>query len=107
MKPILKDTSMQLHRTSESGLFNPRVLLAFVLCSVGIVLGMFSVAARPSAEAKPWNRPVPPTSVRSSQMAVRSALEAGALPPEMRLLSGVMGSRPDPLGTQFFGNRQV
>src|SRR2546425_5522841 len=35
---------------SQSGVFNPRVLLAFVLCSVGILLAMLSFAATPQSE---------------------------------------------------------
>jgi PKD repeat protein len=38
---------MRKNRATESGLFNPRVLIAFSLCSVGILLGMFSFAATP------------------------------------------------------------
>ena len=38
---------MQKKATSESGLFNPRSLLAFALCSVATLLAMFSFAATP------------------------------------------------------------
>src|SRR5437899_6815551 len=34
---------------AESGFFNPRVLIAFGLCSVGALLAIFSVAATPSS----------------------------------------------------------
>jgi hypothetical protein len=45
MKPIPNDNAIQPHPTSVSGFFNPRALAAFALCSAGVVLGMFSVAA--------------------------------------------------------------
>jgi len=38
---------MRKNPASESGLFNPRVLIAFSLCSVGALLAMFSFAATP------------------------------------------------------------
>src|SRR4051812_22510173 len=36
--------TMRRKLASESGLFNPRILLAFGLCSVGALLAMFSFA---------------------------------------------------------------
>ena len=38
---------MQKKSTSESGLFNPRTLAAFFLCSAGVLLAMFSFASTP------------------------------------------------------------
>src|SRR5437762_2618897 len=38
---------MQRNPRSQSGLFNPRVVVAFSLCSVGVFLAMFSFAATP------------------------------------------------------------
>ena len=38
---------MQKNLTSESGLFTPRVLLVFSLCSVAVLLAMLSFAATP------------------------------------------------------------
>jgi hypothetical protein len=43
---------MKKNPTSKSGLFNPRVLLAFALCSVGVLLAMYSFAGMPSSGAK-------------------------------------------------------
>src|SRR5437667_8981016 len=40
---------MKKNPASQSGLFNPRVLLAFSLCSVGALLAMFSFASTPSS----------------------------------------------------------
>src|SRR5947209_17902209 len=40
---------MRKNSNSQSGLFNPRVLLAFILCSVGTLLAMFSFAATPGS----------------------------------------------------------
>jgi hypothetical protein len=36
---------------SQSGLFHPRSLFAFALCSVGVLLGMFSFASTPPVDA--------------------------------------------------------
>src|SRR5437870_4407917 len=41
---------MRKYFASQSGIFNPRVLLAFALCSVGVLLAMFSFARMPSAK---------------------------------------------------------
>ncbi len=40
---------MRKNPASQSGLFNPRVLIAFSLCSVGALLAVFSFAATPSS----------------------------------------------------------
>ncbi len=45
---------MKKNSASQSGLFNPRVFVAFTLCSVGVLLAMVSFAA-------PRPRPAPPT----------------------------------------------
>jgi hypothetical protein len=43
----LTKTIMKKNPASESGLFNPRVFLGFILCSVGALLAMLSFAAAP------------------------------------------------------------
>lgn len=52
-----------MHKTtvSKSGFFNPRVLFACLLCAVGLLLSIFSVAATPRAPAAKQNpaRPAP------------------------------------------------
>jgi hypothetical protein len=53
---------MQKNAASQSGIFNPRVLLAFTLCSVGALLAMFSLAAMPPLETAHSNTGVPPDS---------------------------------------------
>src|SRR5882757_3191561 len=53
---------MQKNAASQSGIFNPRVLLAFTLCSVGALLAMFSLAAMPPIETAHANTSVPPDS---------------------------------------------
>jgi PKD repeat protein len=40
---------MKKNPASQSGLFNSRVLIAFSLCSVGVLLAMFSFASTPSS----------------------------------------------------------
>jgi hypothetical protein len=51
---------MQKNSTSQSGIFNPRVLLAFTLCLVGALLAMLSLAATPPVETTRANTPLPP-----------------------------------------------
>jgi hypothetical protein len=53
---------MQKNAASQSGIFNPRVLLAFTLWSVGALLAMFSLAATPPVETTHANTSVPPDS---------------------------------------------
>ncbi len=40
---------MRKNPPSQSGFFNPRILIALTLCSVGALLAMFSFAATPSS----------------------------------------------------------
>src|SRR5438876_2927175 len=40
---------MKQNPDSQSGLFNPRILLAFTLCSAGVLLAMLSFAATPGS----------------------------------------------------------
>src|SRR2546428_11646039 len=40
---------MKKNPNSQSGLFNPRILLAFTLCSAGVLLAMLSFAATPGS----------------------------------------------------------
>ena len=47
---------MRKDSASQSGVFNPRVLAAFALCSVGALLSMRSVAANPASPG-PYPRP--------------------------------------------------
>jgi hypothetical protein len=42
---------MKKNPFSKSGLFNPRVLFGFALCSVGILLATFGVTGKPNAKA--------------------------------------------------------
>jgi hypothetical protein len=44
---------MQKASASRSGVFNPRLLLSFGLCSVGVLLAMFSLAANPPITMRP------------------------------------------------------
>src|SRR5436309_654630 len=46
---LTKENVMKKNSTSESGLFNPRVLIAFSLCSIGALLAVFSFASTPSS----------------------------------------------------------
>src|SRR5437763_13800475 len=39
------------HPVSESGFFNPRIFGAFVLCSIGASLGIFSWASTPATDS--------------------------------------------------------
>src|SRR5437016_10832683 len=46
---LTKENLMRKNPVSQSGLFNPRALVAVSLCSVGVLLAMFSFAATPSS----------------------------------------------------------
>ena len=50
---------MQKSPTSQSGIFTPRILLAFVLCCFGVLLTMFGFAGTLSSSAK--TRAISPT----------------------------------------------
>jgi hypothetical protein len=43
---------MKKNLFSKAGIFNPRVVLAFALCSIGVSLAVFSVTAAPARRAK-------------------------------------------------------
>src|SRR5438876_11908209 len=84
---------MNKNSQSQSGIFNPRALVAFVLCSVGVLLGMFSLAATPPAEAPRANTSLSPD---PASFLSTSGSNANRLPP------GV----PLPPGAQFSVNGQ-
>src|SRR6267142_1673993 len=64
---------MQKRAASQSGIFNPRVLLAFTLCSVGALLAMFSLAATPPVETTYANTSVPQPAASESTPLVSGA----------------------------------
>ena len=50
---------MKKNSTSQSGLFNPRVFLAFTLCSVGVLLAAASFAGpKPKPGALTFGHPI-------------------------------------------------
>src|SRR5437879_5204986 len=92
-------------RTSNGGFFNPRVLLAFALCSSGILWGIFSLAAPPSSELEsspsrkpggtttPANTSLPPSfpskfGGNANRPAAVATLAEEALPPGVPLPPG-------------------
>ena len=64
---------MQKKAVSQSGIFNPRVLLAFTLCSVGALLAMFSLAATPPVETTHANTSGPQPAGSESMSLVSGA----------------------------------
>jgi hypothetical protein len=64
---------MQKNAASQSGIFNPRVLLAFTLCSVGALLAMFSLAATPPVETTHAKTSVPQPAASESMPLVSGA----------------------------------
>jgi len=64
---------MQKNAASQSGIFNPRVLLAFTLCSVGALLAVFSLAATPPVETTHVNTRVPQSAASESMPLVSGA----------------------------------
>src|SRR5438445_7612606 len=109
---------MQRNPAVQSGLFTPRVLVALALCSCGVLLGMFSLAATPPMAATGANvsRPADMLLAQSFQGTVdRNAngpaavatLTKEALPPRVPLppsgLDAPPGRKP---GAQFSPNGQ-
>ena len=64
---------MQKNAAFQSGIFNPRVLLAFTLCSVGALLAVFSLAATPPVETTHANTRVPQPAASESKPLVSGA----------------------------------
>src|SRR6266566_1189118 len=67
---------------SESGAFNPRIFAAFILCSVGALLAMFSFASTPSSGTLSEANPVltydaGPFAVANPEVASITPLKAG------------------------------
>jgi hypothetical protein len=92
---------MQKNAASQSGIFNPRVLLAFTLCSVGSLLAMFSLAATPPVETTHANASVPPD---SRNVLSTFGSSANHLPPGVPLPPGAqfsLNSQGDPLKQQL------
>src|SRR5437762_12918286 len=52
---------MKKSASGKSGFFNPRVLIALALCSVGVFLAMLSLAATPRVQAPRDSANVPST----------------------------------------------
>jgi len=50
---------MRKYPASQSGLFNPRVLVALALCSLGVFLAMFGFAATPPTGRPGWHADSP------------------------------------------------
>src|ERR1700730_9204180 len=89
---------------SQSAFFNPRVLLAFALCSCGVLLGMFSLAATPLSELES-------SPSRKPGEAPRANI---TLPADPRNFPSTVGTNADrlppgvplPLGAQFSPNNR-
>jgi hypothetical protein len=100
---------------ATAAFFNPRVILALALCSCGVLLGMFSLAAAPSAQtansvgeaaslANPFGVRFPNPEADSLQnLAGANSLAAVATSPKETLPPGV----PMPPGAQFSVNSQA
>src|SRR5260370_21693566 len=73
-----------LRAASESAFFNPRVLLALALCSCGVLLGMFSLAATPG-ETKRSNTSTPANPLLAQNSRSTLSSNANPLPPGVRL----------------------
>jgi hypothetical protein len=68
---------------TQSGIFNPRVLIAFVLCTFGVLMGMFAFAATPLAQTARSNTgaSIDPTNFLSGLGSNANPLLRGALIP--------------------------
>ena len=68
--------------TSESGIFTPRILCALALCSLGVLLARFSLAAGTVIETRPAHTDVPPISPKFPNVFGGNA---NYLPPDVPL----------------------
>ena len=75
--------------TSQSGIFNPRISVACALCSLGVLLGVFSLAATPPADTTRANTSVPPD--RANFLST-SVSHVNRLPPGVPLPPGAQFS---------------
>jgi len=107
---------MQKNTAYQSGIFTPRVLVAFALCSAGVLLGMFSLAATPPVETPRASTNVPPD---PANFLSTSGSNANRLPPGVPLppfgLDAPPGRKPlrpgtasgaNSLGNPVFANPQ-
>jgi hypothetical protein len=81
-------------RNSKSGFFNPRILCAFALCSVGTLLAMLSFAAMPPVDTTRANTSLPtdPPSFPSTFGSNTNQLPVGVpLPPGARFAPNSQG----------------
>ena len=78
---------MQKHPRSQSGLFTPRVVIASALCSCGVLMSMFSLAATPRANA---TLPHDPLSFQNAPSTSRN--NTHRLPPGVPLPAGAQFS---------------
>jgi hypothetical protein len=96
---------MRKNPAPQSGLFNPRPLVAFSLCATGAVLAMFSLAATPPTETTRATISVPP-----APTIFPSTFDSNAnrLPPGVPLPPSGLDTSPGmKLGAQFsLNNRQ-
>ena len=65
---------MKKNPDSKSGIFNPRVLLGCVLCSAGVWLAVFSLAARPASRLDPAAGAFKPVVIKSVLNGVSPAV---------------------------------
>ncbi len=91
-------------RASQSGVFIPRFLLAFTLFSVGVALGMFSLAATPPIDATLANAGVQPD---PTNLLSVSGGNANRFPPGVPFpRSGLNALQSGQPGVQFPAGRQ-
>src|SRR5438874_11796108 len=75
---------------ASSGFFNPRILIAVSLCSCGVLLAMFSLAATPSVQTQPAQQPITNLSAvaPTGWGEEGSPITSSALPPSVPLPTG-------------------
>src|SRR5436190_291823 len=96
MKHRLTQPEIGCQRSEVSAFVNPRILCAFALCSCGVLLGMFSLAATP-----PVQQPVTDLSAVASLTGAKvdpsSALPPGVPLPAGAQLGNSLTAQSDPL----------
>jgi hypothetical protein len=95
---------MKQNPASQSGLFNPRVSVAFILCSAAAVLGMFSFAVTPPTEVAGPNTTALPNLLRPDQLAAGFASPASGVGSRVPFLSDTASG---PRGARFPINQEV
>jgi hypothetical protein len=88
---------MHKNPNSQSGIFTPRVLVAFALCSFGVLLGMFSLAATPLSGLASSAEPTARRESSPSRKPVETTRAHTSVPPDPINFLSISGSNANRL----------